>query len=133
MAIEPALAVGTRVDAEATVVVARGEIDLQTSALLRAQLLDAIEQAAGLVVLDASGVDFVSSAGLALLVTAQQHGELCNRRFCIVIGEQRAIVRALHVAGLERYVRTYRTYAEALAAHRTDSLRGDQATGRSAS
>jgi anti-sigma B factor antagonist len=107
-----------RVGAETAVVVASGDIDFQTSPLLSSQLWKVIEQTTvGLVVLDVSDVDFVSSAGLAMLVSAVQWAERCHKSFTVVTGRQRVIPRALHVAGLERVVSTSPTYAEAAAAH----------------
>jgi anti-sigma B factor antagonist len=99
------------------VVVASGDIDFQTSTLLSSELWKVIEQTTvGLVVLDVSEVDFVSSAGVAMLVSAVQCAERCHKSFTVVTGRQRVIPRALHIAGLERVVSTCPTYAVAMAA-----------------
>ncbi len=98
-------------------VVASGDIDLHTSTLLSSELWKVIEQTTvSLVVLDVSDVGFVSSAALAMLVSAVQWSERCHKSFTVVTGRQRVIPRALHVAGLERVVSTSATYAGALAA-----------------
>jgi anti-anti-sigma factor len=105
----------TRVDTEAAVVIASGEIDLRTSTLLRSELRKAIERTtAGLVVLDASDVGFVSSGGLAVLVTAAQRAEQCHKRFRVVTGGHQVIPRTLRIAGLDRLVSTCSTYADAI-------------------
>lgn len=114
---EDELTLTTRTDAEAVVVIASGEIDLYTSTLLRSQLWRTIEEtAANLVVLDASNIVFISSGGLAVLVTAAQLAEQCRKRFRVITGDQRVIPRALHIAGLDRLVTTYATYSKVLSA-----------------
>lgn len=109
--------VTTRVDAEAVVVIASGEIDLYTCAVLKSQLWRTIEDTtANLVVLDASKIVFISSGGLAVLVTAAQLAEQCDKRFRVITADQRVIPRALHIAGLDRVVTTCATYADVLSA-----------------
>lgn len=109
--------VTTRTDTEAVVVIASGEIDLYTSTLLRSQLWRTIEETtANLVVLDATNIVFISSGGLAVLVTAAQLAEQHHKRFRVLTGDQRVIPRALHIAGLDRIVRTRATYPEVLSA-----------------
>jgi anti-anti-sigma factor len=58
----------------------------------------------GLLVLDVADVDFVSSGGLAMLVTAARAAERWHKRFAVVTGDQQGIPRALHIAGLDRSV-----------------------------
>jgi anti-anti-sigma factor len=107
----------TRTVAEAVVVIASGEIDLYTCTVLRSQLCRTIEETtANLVVLDASSTVFISSGGLAVLVTAAQLAEQCHKRFSVLTGDQRVIPRALQVAGLDRVVTTCPAYPEVLRA-----------------
>lgn len=99
----------------AVVLVARGEIDLRTVGLFQHELLGAIEEtSAEAVVLDAGDVEFVSSAGLAVLLTAAHRAAMRNRRFHVVTGSQRSISRPLEAAGLDHLVATCPTYLDAL-------------------
>ena len=52
------------------VIVARGEIDVATSPLLRSELASVLAQGPDEVTLDLSGVSFVDSSGLGVLVGA---------------------------------------------------------------
>jgi anti-sigma B factor antagonist len=114
---EDEFTVTTRTDAEAAVVIASGEIDLSTCALLRSQLCRTIEDTtADLVVLDASNIMFISSGGLAVLVTAAHLAEQHHKRFRVLTGDRRVIPRALHIAGLDRVVTTCPTYADVFSA-----------------
>jgi anti-anti-sigma factor len=108
--------VNSRVGSHAAVVIASGEVDLHTSTLLRSELWKAIEQTTvAVVVLDASNVGFVSSGGLAVLVTAARRAEQRHKRFVVVTGGHRVIPRTLRIAGLDQFVSTYSTYADAMA------------------
>ena len=128
MVDEEFFTVSTRAGPELVVVTAVGEVDTQTATLLRSVLWNAIERApARLVVLDASGVVFMSSGGLAVLVTAAELAEQGRKRFLVVTGDQRVIPRALHVAGLDRIVSTSPSYPDGIAAdtHPASSPPGD--------
>lgn len=112
--------VTSRVGADTAVVVASGDIDFHTSTLLSSELYNVIERTAvALVVLDVTDVDFVSSAALAMLVSAVRCAERCHKTFTVVTGRQRVIPRALHVAGLDRVVSTSPTFAGAMSTHPT--------------
>jgi anti-sigma B factor antagonist len=105
----------TRTDPEAAVIIASGEIDLESCTVLSSQLRTTIEETtATLVLLDASNIVFISSSGLAMLVTATQLADQHHKRFRVLTGDQRVIPRALHVAGLEQIVTTHATYPDAL-------------------
>jgi len=105
----------SRVGTETALMVVSGDIDFETSSLLSSELTKVIERSVvSLVVLDVNDVDFVSSAGLAMLVSAVQSAERCHKAFTVVTGRQRVIPRALRVAGLDRVVRTSPTYADAV-------------------
>ena len=121
----------TRVGADTAVVLASGDIDLQTSPLLSSELWKVIEQTTvALLVLDVADVAFVSSAGLAMLVTAAQDAARFHKQFAVVTGEQRVIPRALHIAGLDGLVSTWSTQTDVMTNHpaRPQSGPGDQPT-----
>ncbi|GAA2852833.1 hypothetical protein GCM10010472_07540 [Pseudonocardia halophobica] len=76
----------------------RGEIDTLTAPLLRTEL-DARLPEAPLVVLDLSGVTFLGSAGLAVLVAAKDAVERRGHTLRLVCGS-RIVTRALEATGL---------------------------------
>ena len=60
---------------DSTVVFVRGDLDATGAPALRAQLVATMESAPRRVVLDLSGVDFVDSLGLSMLVAAHRRAD----------------------------------------------------------
>lgn len=84
---------------DVVVVSAAGAIDLRTAP----QLADAVEtahQQAASFVLDLEKVDFLSSAGLSVLVAAAQRARDAGGRLAIVT-TNRTVLRAIEVTGLD--------------------------------
>ncbi|WP_433262919.1 STAS domain-containing protein [Actinosynnema sp. CS-041913] len=97
-----------------TVIAATGEIDMLTAPELRADVLGRLDSDRTLV-LDLSGVSFLGSAGLAVLVEASQHAKRRGTAFRVVAVE-RAVIRPLAATGLGEVFSVYGSVAEALAA-----------------
>ena len=86
------------------VVTVEGEVDLQSSPQLRAELRDVIESGARRVIVDLSRLEFIDSSGLGVLVGAHQRllqteGELVLR------GVKGSTLRVLETTGLIRVFR----------------------------
>jgi anti-anti-sigma factor len=94
----PSLAVAVTDHGSAVVIAATGEVDTLTAPLLRDPLLAAVDDAA-LTVLDLSGVQFLGSSGLAVLVEARGRAQEGGRRLRLVC-EVRMVLRALEATGL---------------------------------
>lgn len=96
----------------AVVVAVRGELDLATVPVLRARLDEVGERPAPLVV-DLSGVRFIASAGLALLVDLQRR---CEERgvTLAVVATGGVVPRAIQVTALDQVFPVYPTVDEAL-------------------
>jgi anti-sigma B factor antagonist len=77
---------------------ASGEIDILSAPALRTALLPALESAE-LVVLDLSGVSFLGSSGLAVLVEARDHAQQGGHQLRLVCSS-RIVLRALEATGL---------------------------------
>ncbi len=75
-----------------------GEIDTLTAPILRSRLDEQLAEVP-LLVLDMSEVTFLGSAGLAVLVAANDEAERHQHRFRLVPGS-RIVVRALEATGL---------------------------------
>lgn len=80
-------------------VTASGEVDLHTSPLLREALNDAFAGDPELVELDLSGITFLASSGLSVLVGSLEEAE---QRCCTLrlTGGSRAVRRPLEIIGL---------------------------------
>ena len=69
-------------------VVLRGELDLSTVEKVESELAALEEGQAQLLVLDLSGLTFLDSTGLRLMVTADQRAQKDGRRLVIVKGPE---------------------------------------------
>lgn len=78
-----------------------GEIDTATADVIRPELLVWLENAPDEVVVDLSGVRFLASGGLALLVEAARHGDRCGVRF-VLAASHRAALRPIQATGLDQ-------------------------------
>jgi anti-anti-sigma factor len=82
---------------DARVVRATGEIDLSTVAALRREL-DAAREEAATVLLDLSGVTFIDSSGLHLLLEASHSSAISDRGF-FVVRPSEVVQRLIEVSG----------------------------------
>ncbi|PRY39576.1 STAS domain-containing protein [Umezawaea tangerina] len=110
------LRVEREVRGDAVVVSAAGQVDSHTAAGLGEQLAAAYGDAAGAagpVVVDLTGVDFLASVGLSLLVEYHLLGVRRSRPLRVV-APARNPLRALRATMLDQTLELYRTVPEAL-------------------
>lgn len=99
-----------------TVVVVRpvGDVDTATVDQLRNTIDDQVGHGAQYVVLDLAGVDFLGSAGLALLVS-QREAALARAGALRIAAAPRAASRPLELTGLAELFELYDAVEDALA------------------
>jgi anti-sigma B factor antagonist len=90
-----------RRDASLAVLSVRGEIDALTTPRLEAELDRQLADLPELLVLDLSGVTFLASSGLAVLIRAAQVTGEHGRRLRLVVGT-RAVRRPLQITGSDQ-------------------------------
>jgi anti-sigma B factor antagonist len=96
---EPLLEVSVDESGDFTVVTIEGEVEFATAPRLRGILLDLARAGAARVVLDLSGVSFLDSAGLSLLIQAKKR--LANGDSDLVLRAPRENVRrVLEISGV---------------------------------
>jgi anti-anti-sigma factor len=96
----PALLVDVHSDTDgARVVVADGEIDLETSPKLGDVLSDALADGARRVVLDLRAVTFIDSTGISLLLTSAEQARRDGIELCIA--PSALVRRVLGIAGVD--------------------------------
>ena len=84
-------------------IVVHGEIDMTTAPQLEAALEGFIAQGATLLVLDASGIEFIDSSGLRVIVKIGNELKASGGRL-LIDGLSGAVTRVLEVSGLiEQY------------------------------
>ncbi len=103
-----------RVEAEATVVAVRGELDLQSAPLVRSRL-DALTAGPGPdLVLDLRDVSFVDCSGLGVLCRARTRALARHGRMRLVT-DSPGLLRVLSVTGLSGVFELYPRLSDALA------------------
>ena len=99
---------------ESVVVKLAGELDLYNAEELRSALHDAAAREPARLVIDLSGVEFIDSTALGVLVEARRR--LVNRRAFLLAGAGRDVRRTLEVSGLDRHFGVYDSVDAALVA-----------------
>jgi anti-sigma B factor antagonist len=99
---------------DVAVVSVRGEIDIATAPTLRHPLITLVENGRHHLVLDLSGVGFMDSSGLGVLIRVLPHVQ--SRGGTMRLAQlQPNVLRILRIAGLTQVFPVYDTPAEALA------------------
>jgi anti-sigma B factor antagonist len=114
--VERLLNLDVRRTPEALVLSVRGEIDALTTDRFRAAVTECLEEADDLVVVDLVDVTFLSSHGLAALVSAAKESERSRRKppIRLAVDNNRPVVRPIQLTGLDQYLALYDSVDEAL-------------------
>lgn len=114
-AAEQLVNIGRRWVDGAVVVTVAGELDTLTTPRLRRAVGEALEEAATApVIVDLTGVTFLSSPGLAALVEAVTKAEQRGGPLRIVVDNARPVIRPIELTGLDDVFALYETVDEAL-------------------
>jgi anti-sigma B factor antagonist len=97
-----------------TVVEISGEIDMATRDVMADPLFAQLDIAPPALVLDLTKVEFMGSAGLAVLIEAYKLTRQGDTSLGIVVPGSSHVRRALEISGLLELLPIYRTTAEAL-------------------
>ena len=92
-----------RVEGPTVTLLARGEIDVSTASELRRHLEEALGSAATEVVADLTGVDFIDSAGIGVLVEGQRRLEEAEKALVVRVSHP-STIRVLSITGMDRYL-----------------------------
>jgi anti-sigma B factor antagonist len=105
--------------ADSVIVTVEGEIDMATSGRLRRELHRAVADAgANPVVVDMTGVSFLGSHGLAVLLEAREATRCENATLLllrIVVDDTRPVIRPMEVSGVAEMLTLFRSVDDALA------------------
>jgi anti-sigma B factor antagonist len=114
---EPAGALGldiTRPHPGTAVLAVRGELDTLTAPELEIALRELLDGSEARSVVDLSGVTFLASSGLAVLIKAAHRAEAGDRALHLVVSS-RAVLRPLEVTGSDQLFTIYPALDAALA------------------
>jgi anti-anti-sigma factor len=95
----------------------RGRLDMSTSAMAQAQLLGLIEKGHSRLALDLAQLDYISSAGLRVLLTILKKTKGCNGKI-VIFGSKEEVKRIFDIAGFTALFPMYASAAEALTSFR---------------
>jgi anti-sigma B factor antagonist len=93
----------------------RGEIDLNEKPNVTARLDPLIEKQSAAIVIDLSGVSYVDSSGLAILVDALQRVQAYGGKLCLS-GLQGNVAMVFQIARLDKIFRIFGDQSSALEA-----------------
>ena len=88
-----------------------GEVDLETAPQLGDHVLAALQDVSPHVVLDLTGVTFMDSTGLKVLLSIQRRADLAGGSFAIA-GVGRTVAKVLALTGLDQTFAIYDTLAD---------------------
>ena len=97
---------------DAVVVAVRGEVDLSTTSFLENALLAHLDGAVTQVVIDLTAVDFLSAAGLTVLVNVREAAVAAGSGLCLV-ARTRVVLLPLTITGLDCEFDIYPELADA--------------------
>jgi anti-sigma B factor antagonist len=83
------------------VVAVQGEVDIYTSSVLRERLIELIDAGARSVVVDLSGVDFLDSSGLGVLVGALKRLRTAGGELALVVRSDK-LLKIFKITALDR-------------------------------
>jgi len=86
------------------VITPSGELDLSNGEVLSQTISDARDKEAKTLVLDLTGLNFIDSSGLRLLIDAWNESKLSERRFAIVVPDSALVRRVLEVSGCDAFL-----------------------------
>jgi anti-sigma B factor antagonist len=105
---------GTEERGNAFVIHLAGELDLYNAHLVRKELLGAAERSPERLVVELSGVTFIDSTALGVLIEARTRLE--NKRAFLLVAPGLETRRALEISGLDRHFAVHDSLDEALSA-----------------
>ncbi|TML79618.1 MAG: STAS domain-containing protein [Actinobacteria bacterium] len=86
------------------VITPSGELDLSNGELLSDAMSDARGKDAKTLVLDLTGLTFMDSSGLRLLIDAWNESQIAERRLAIVVLDSGLVRRVLEVSGTDAFL-----------------------------
>ena len=104
----------TRDEDGRTIVAATGEVDVYTAPVLDEALSTAVSGGATRLVVDLSGVDFLDSTGLSVLVKALKRVRDSDGSLDVVVIAER-VNKVFRITGLDQVIPVHASLADALA------------------
>lgn len=108
------LSISTEAQDGAVVIHVEGDLDVYTAPRLK-EVLDEAVAGGGRLILDLSGVHFIDSTALGVLVGTHQETQSGDSRFCLVV-EDPFLLKIFHITGFDGVFSIFSRVEEALSA-----------------
>jgi anti-sigma B factor antagonist len=108
------LTIGSRVAGDRTILTVEGELDLYTAPVLRERVLTTSDEGGSRLIVDLTGVPFMDSSGLGVIVSCLKRLRESGGDLAIVTAPASAPTKLLGLTGLDRAIPTFATVEEAL-------------------
>jgi anti-sigma B factor antagonist len=108
-----------------TVITVGGEIDVYSAPRLRERLVGLVEEGSYRLIVDMEGVEFLDSTGLGVLVGGLKRVRAQDGWIDLVCTQSR-MLRIFKITGLNRVFSIFDTVPEAIAAHESRPVPGNQ-------
>ncbi|MFE6308507.1 STAS domain-containing protein [Nocardiopsis changdeensis] len=109
------LGLSTRVESRSVIVAVEGELDIATTNDLQEHVRSAIEDHGPWLILDMSGLDFMDSSGLNVIINAYRTVRERDGALALAALNER-VTKVVRLVGLHRQVPVHQTVATAVAA-----------------
>ncbi|WP_116246456.1 STAS domain-containing protein [Nocardiopsis sp. FIRDI 009] len=120
------LGLSTRVDSRSVIVAIEGELDIATAADLQQHIESAVNDHGSFLILDLSGLDFMDSSGLNVIINAYRTVREQGGSLALAALNER-VTKVVRLVGLHRQVPVHQTVATAIAA--MDALEAKRQAG----
>ncbi|MEU0488507.1 STAS domain-containing protein [Nocardiopsis flavescens] len=109
------LGLSTRVESRSVIVAVEGELDIATTNDLQEHVRSAIDDHGPWLILDMSGLDFMDSSGLNVIINAYRTVRERDGALALAALNER-VTKVVRLVGLHRQVPVHQTVATAVAA-----------------
>ncbi|MEE2039527.1 STAS domain-containing protein [Nocardiopsis sp. CT-R113] len=109
------LGLSTRVESRSVIVAIEGELDIATAADLQEHVQSAVKDHGPWLILDLSGLDFMDSSGLNVIINAYRTVRDMGGSLALAALNER-VTKVVRLVGLHRQVPVHQTVATAVAA-----------------
>ncbi|WP_219420013.1 STAS domain-containing protein [Pseudonocardia nigra] len=116
------LVVASRRFGDVVVVSVSGDLDMVTAPQLQPAVEQCLAGGGALLVIDLSGLTFLGSAGLKVLLDICDLASEQAWAFRVVVGENRQVIRPLEITGLDTVLPVHHSLAQALGGHRRPEM-----------
>ena len=105
----------SELNADVKIVQLSGRLDMATADADSPMVMQALEESVAGVICDLAGVDFISSAGIRILIAASQRAQKADKQIALICAQPK-VYKIFKVASLDQMFRFFNSESEAVEA-----------------